>query len=330
MTNVNRRTLLVTALAASLPLRAQTRSPDVTDPIPPGLLQPAETIVIWPGEAPGMPDSPPKERVENRSPDPLLADRAIFGITEPKLSVFRPTISNGAAVLVSPGGAYRNVVVDKEGYEMGRWLSARGFTVFVLHYRLPGDGWGAGPNVALSDAQRAMRIIRSRAQDYGIDPERVAAMGFSAGGHLCADLATRFATSTYEAVDAADSYSARPMIAAPIYPVISMSAPVAHALSRELLIGEDASPERERAHSPNFNVPEDAPPCFLVHAEDDLSVVIENSLLYRAALREKGIPVEAHFFAHGGHGFGLRKTAGKPVAIWPELFVNWAQSMGLT
>jgi acetyl esterase/lipase len=276
-----------------------------------------------------MPDSPPEERVENRSSDPLLADRAIFGITKPKLSVFRPAIPNGAAVLVSPGGAYKNVVVDKEGYEMGRWLSARGFTVFVLYYRLPGDGWGAGPNVALSDAQRAMRIIRSRAQDYGIDPERVAAMGFSAGGHLCADLATRFATATYSAVDTADSFSARPMIAAPIYPVISMSAPFAHALSRELLIGTDASPERERAHSPHFNVPDDAPPCFLVHAEDDLSVVVENSLLFRAALIEKGIPVETHFFAHGGHGFGLRKTAGKPVAIWPELFVNWAQSMGL-
>lgn len=330
MTSLNRRMLLLTALSASLPLRAQTQSPDASHPMPPGLVRPSETIVLWPDGAPGMPDSPPDERVENRSSDPLLADRAVFGITEPKLSVFRPAIANGAAVLVSPGGAYRNVVVDKEGHEMGRWLSARGFTVFVLYYRLPGDGWGAGPNVALSDAQRAMRIIRSRAQDFGLDPERVAAMGFSAGGHLCADLATRFATPTYDAIDAADAHSARPMIAAPVYPVISMSAPVAHALSRELLIGADASAELERAHSPHCNVPDDAPPCFLVHAEDDASVVAENSLLFRAALIEKGIPVEAHFFAHGGHGFGLRKTAGKPVAIWPELFTNWAQSMGLT
>lgn len=326
---MKRRTFISAALAASLPLRAQSMPVEAQSPIPPGLVRPSETITLWPKGAPGTPVSPPQERVENRSADPLLADRAIFGITEPRLSVFRPSIPNGAAVMVSPGGAYKNVVVDKEGYEMGRWLSARGFTVFVLYYRLPGDGWAAGPNVALSDAQRAMRLIRSRAQDYGVDPERVAAMGFSAGGHLCADLATRFAASTYEAVDASDSLSARPMIAAPIYPVISMSAPVAHALSRELLIGKGAPRELERAHSPHLNVPDNAPPCFLVHAEDDLSVVVENSLLFAAALRDKDIAVETHFFAHGGHGFGLRKTAGKPVAIWPELFVNWAQSMGL-
>ena len=139
----------------------------------------------------------------------------------------------------------RRVVIDKEGYEMGHWLAERGFTVFVLFYRLPGEGWAAGPNVALSDAQRAMRLIRSRSGDYGVDPERVAAMGFSAGGHLCADLATRFAAHTYDPVDSADTLSARPLLAAPIYPVISMTAPIAHDMSRELLIGKDAGPELE-------------------------------------------------------------------------------------
>jgi len=226
--------------------------------------------------------------------------------------------------MITPGGGYRHIVIDKEGYELGRWLSARGFTVFVLFYRLPGEGWAAGPDVALADAQRAMRLIRHRARDYGIDPQRVAAMGFSAGGHLCADLLTRFDARVYDPVDAADRHSARPDAAAPIYPVITMSAPHAHAGSRNLLIGANADAALEAAHSPDRNVPANAPPVFLLHAEDDNVVPVENALLLRAALRAKGIPVETHLFAHGGHGFGLRKTLGKPVAVWPELFLAWA------
>lgn len=326
---MKRRTLLISALAASLPVRARTWAPKAGEELPPGLPQPSESIDLWPDGAPGMPSPRPEEVVEERSTDPTFSDRAVRGITSPRMAVFRPAVSNSAAVLVMPGGGYRHVVIDKEGFEMGRWLSARGFTVFVLFYRLPGEGWRDGPNVALSDAQRAMRIIRSRSEYYGLDPERVAAMGFSAGGHLCADLATRFATGTYEPIDAADALTARPTVAAPVYPVISMTAPVAHTGSRRLLIGENASPEVERRHSPQYNVPQDAPPIFLVHAEDDASVVIENSLAFRAALKAQGVPVESHFFAQGGHGFGLRKAAGKPVAIWPKLFVNWARSTGL-
>lgn len=305
----------------------QTAPSATGTPGPARLADPAETIELWPNGAPGMPATPPVESVNERSKDPSFHDRSVFGITRPRIAVFRPARPNGAAVMITPGGGYRWVVVDKEGYELGRWLSARGFTVFVLFYRLPGEGWAAGPNVALSDAQRAMRLIRHRAREYGIDPERIAAMGFSAGGHLCADLLTRFATRTYDPVDAADALPARPAAAAPIYPVISMTAPVAHAGSRELLIGKTASPELERAHAPHLNVPADAPPVFLVHAEDDVSVPVENALLLRAGLRAKNIPVETHLFARGGHGFGLRNTAGKPVAIWPELFVEWAKGL---
>ena len=328
---MQRRKVLLAALLAGISAASRAQTVPARDvAAPPGALpDPLETIELWPGGAPGMPENPPREEIVQRSTDPELPDRFVTGITRPRMTVFRPRVANGAAVLITPGGGYTRVVIDKEGYELGHWLSARGFTVFVLFYRLPGDGWGAGPNVALSDAQRALRIIRHRAADYGLDAERVAAMGFSAGGHLCADLATRFAVPTYTALDAADALSARPLLAAPIYPVISMSLPTAHAGSRELLIGKDASPELERAHSPTYNVPGNAPPCFLVHAEDDTSVVIENSLLFRAALSARGVPVEAHFFTHGGHGFGLRYTVGKPVSAWPELFVNWSQSMGL-
>lgn len=326
-----RRTVLMGALAATVSAasRAQTAPPATVRPLPSGLPEPTETIDLWPEGAPGMLADPPEEIVVERSKDPKLSDRFVNGITRPRMVVMRPRVPNGAAILIAPGGGYKYIVVDKEGYEMGRWLAARGFTVFVLFYRLPGEGWAAGPDVSLSDAQRAMRIIRSRAGEYGVIPNRVAAMGFSAGGHLCADLATRFAVPTYDAIDGVDTLSAQPMLAAPIYPVISMTLPFAHAGSRELLIGADASPELERAHSPQHNVPPDAPPCFLCHAEDDAAVDVANSLEFRAALRAQGVPVETHLFAHGGHGFGLRYTVGKPAAAWPDLFVSWSKSMGL-
>lgn len=328
---LDRRTMIGASLVAALATTkaaAQTPPPVNGNALPSGLPQPTETIDLWPGGAPGMPKVALVEKVNERSTDAQLTDRAVLGISKPRLAVFRPSRPNGAGVMITPGGGYKWVVVDKEGYEMGRWLAARGVTVFVLFYRLPGDGWAAGPDVALSDAQRAMRLIRARARDYGVDPERVAAMGFSAGGHLCCDLTARFAKPTYAAVDKADNLSARPFISAPIYPVQSMSLPVAHPGSRELLIGKNASIDLERAHSPYLNIPGNAPPTFLVHAEDDEVVPVENSLLFRAALREKKIPVETHLFTHGGHGFGLRKAIGKPVEAWPDLFMAWGKTQG--
>lgn len=324
--------LVSAGLGAGIPGRAAAQTAVPTVPggaLPPGLPQPSETLDLWPEGAPGLPAGTLAETVQERSTDRLVTDRAVFGITRPRMAVFRPDRPNGAAVLITPGGGYRWVVVDKEGYEMGRWLAARGFTAFVLFYRLPGEGWAAGPNVALGDAQRAMRLIRHRARDFGVDPERVSAMGFSAGGHLCADLATRFAADVYKPVDGADALSARPHSAAPIYPVISMSAPDAHPGSRELLVGKSASPALEAAHSPHRTVPADAPPFFLVHAEDDEVVPVANAVLLRAALRARGIRVETHLFEFGGHGFGLRKAVGKPVEVWPDLWRAWARTTGL-
>ncbi|MFD2783694.1 alpha/beta hydrolase [Novosphingobium pokkalii] len=190
------------------------------------------------------------ETVNERSSDRLVTDRAVMGITRPRMAVFRPDRPNGAAVMITPGGGYRWIVVDKEGYEIGRWLAARGFTAFVLFYRLPGEGWSSGPDTPLVDAQRAMRLVRHRARDFAIDPERIAAMGFSAGGHVCADLAARFAANVYTPRDAADALSARPHSAAPIYPVVSMDPAIAHAGSRQLLLGPKPTPALEAAHSP--------------------------------------------------------------------------------
>ena len=331
---IDRRTMLELAAGAAVlgaaRAEAQTVGPAIGSGLPAGLPEPTETIDLWPKGAPGMRASPPLvETILERSTDPQISDRAVQYVTRPRMAVFRPIRPNGAAVLVTPGGGYRWVVVDKEGYEIGRWLSARGFTVFVLFYRLPGDGWAAGPDVPLADAQRAMRLIRHRAQEYAIEPERVAAMGFSAGGHVCCDLLTRYGVKTYEPVDAADKLSARPMLAAPIYPVVTVSAPYAHPGSRKELVGEKAGPELEAAHSPERNVHKNVPPTFIVHAEDDDTIPVENAVMLHDALRAAKVPVEMHLFTNGGHGFGIRKVIGRPAGIWPELFVNWAQSQGL-
>ncbi len=328
---IDRRTALLGTLALGMAGRsgAQTRAPTTPESLHMTVPDPTETIDLWPHGSPGSPAKLLAETVRERSKDPTFNDRYVFGISRPRMSVFRPARPNGSAVLITPGGGYNWVVVDKEGYEMARWLADRGITAFVLFYRLPHEGWAAGPNVSLSDAQRAMRIIRHRARSYSVDPARICAMGFSAGGHLCADLMTRFDASTYAGVDVADRLSARPDLGAPIYPVISMSAPTAHAGSRKNLIGETASPARERAHSPHLNVPANAPPAFLLHAEDDSSVVVENTLMLRAAIRQRGIPVETHLFRDGGHGFGLRLARGKTVEGWQNLFHAWGRSYGL-
>lgn len=333
---LDRRSAILGTLAGGLAsglagaARAQTPPPHSTGAVPvAGLPEPDETIDLWPHGAPGMPAKPPVETIEERSKDAALTDRAVTGISRPRLVVFRPRIANGSAVLVAPGGGYARVVIDKEGYELGRWLAARGFTVFVLFYRLPGDGWAAGPDVALADAQRAIRCIRSRARDCGVYPERIAALGFSAGGHVCGDLATRFDLSVYAPVDAADRLSARPDAVGLIYAVQAMTPKLAHPGSRDLLIGRGASAERAAAHSTALNVAHKTPPCFLAHAEDDTTVDVENTIAFRAACKAAGVPVETHLFTSGGHGFGLRRAMGKPVEAWPDLFLAWARTQGL-
>jgi len=173
-----------------------------------------------------------------------------------------------------------------------------------------------------------MRLIRSQAGKWKIDPRRVAAMGFSAGGHLCGDLAARFARNAYAPVDSADALDARPALAAPIYPVVSMDPAIAHAGSRSKLLGEAITSEMEIEHSVDRQITAASPPCFLVHAEDDAVVPVENSVRLRAALKAAKVPVEAHLFETGGHGFGIRATGGH-AAIWLELFSNWARSHGL-
>jgi acetyl esterase/lipase len=329
---IDRRTALATGaalIAGGGIAHAQTPPPLVPGGrIAPGLSQPDATIDLWPAGTLRLPSPPPVELVTDRSTDASYNDRAVAGITRPRLAVFRPARPSGAAILLFPGGGYVREAIDKEGYELARLLAGRGVTAFVLFYRLPGEGWAGRADVPLADAQRAMRLVRAQAGAYDIEPTRVAAMGFSAGGHLCADLAARFDARVYAPVDGADRESARPCFAAPIYPVVSMDAAVAHGGSRAALLGPDSSPALEAAHSPDRQVSGRTPPCFLLAAEDDATVPVANTLMLHAALKRAGVPVELHLFAAGGHGFGLRGAAGKPVAVWPDLFWHWAQTQG--
>ena len=290
--------------------------------------EPGEWIDLWLGGAPGAPVPLPTEQIVERSNDPLAPDRIMQNIARPRMALFRPAQPNGAAVLITPGGGYRHVVIDKEGFEMARWLAARGVTAAVLFYRLPHQGWAAGPDTPLADAQRAMRLLRHRHAALGIDPQRISIMGFSAGGHVASTLATRFAAPAYTPIDSADALSARPDAASLIYPVIAMRADIAHPGSRERLLGTAPPAALELAHSPDANVPENAPSCFILHAEDDDVVPVENALGMRAALKAKGVAVETHLHERGGHGFGISRAAGKPVAAWPAIWLSWAEAHG--
>lgn len=322
---MSRRDVLIGSLAAAgLATRVSSQTPPPSTPESRLVMaDPTETIDLWPGLPPGAPARLPVETVHERSKDPAYNDRYVIGIARPRLVVFRPVQPSGAAALIAPGGGYERIVLDKEGYETARWLAGRGVTAFVLFYRLPHEGWVNAADVPLQDSQRAMRLIRAHAAGFGVDPKRVCAMGFSAGGHVCADLLARFAAPVYAPVDDADRLSARPDIAAPIYPVVSMTLPIAHAGSRDNLLGENATPEMERAHSPNLNIAADAPPAFLLHAEDDPVVPVRNTLVLREALLAQHLPVETHLFPEGGHGFGLRLSRGHSVEGWEEIFWAW-------
>jgi len=330
--HLDRRALL--ALGGAATLGAGLAGSGVTAPRPAaaqGLVQPddpAETVRLWPGLPPGAPASLPREVIVNRFTESGFQDRIATGIGTPAMTVFRPARPNGAALLIIPGGGYVRVVIDREGFECARQWAAAGVTCFVLRYRLPGDGWADRPRAALQDAQRALRLIRATAAAYGIDPARIGVMGFSAGGHLAASLATRHGEETYAPVDTADRLSARPDVAALLYPVIAMAAPHAHPGSRAALLGASPDPATEAANSPHTRVTAGTPPTFLLHAGDDPAVPVENSLMMYAALRTARIPAALHLFETGGHGFGLRRTEGLPVAAWPALFDRWAAAHG--
>lgn len=278
----------------------------------------ATTLPLWPDGAPGsntyraqtLPEEWPEVFVRN--------------VREPALHVFRPARPDGRALLVIPGGAYQFVSIANEGVALAERMAPLGITLFVLTYRLPGEGWAGRADVPLQDAQRAIRLIRAESARFGIDPDRVAALGFSAGGHLAATLATGHAERVYTAVDSTDALSARPQVVGLIYPVVTMDARWTHALSRELLLGGTPTDADVRRRSAELQVNAETPPLFIVHAIDDAAVPVENSVLLMEAMRANARPVEAHLLEEGGHAFGIGYPAS-PSAYWVELFDAWWQ-----
>ncbi len=196
-----------------------------------------EVMDLWPGKPPGGEKVTVTEQVILRKPGGDPNDTAFLNVTKPWLMMRRPAKPNGAAILMIPGGGYIRVAVSKAGGSIDAWIADQGVTAFVMDYRLPADGWAARPDVALQDAQRAIRLIRANAGKWGLDPERIAVTGFSAGGHVAARLATQFGRETYAPVDATDKLSTRPNAAGLFYPVVTMTAPHAHGSSLKSLLG---------------------------------------------------------------------------------------------
>ncbi len=321
MIDTSRRQLLaMTGMAASLPFVGASAGASAIDP---------EALPLWPAGPPDRLAAPLTETFADQSHDPAHRDRFVTGVGRPRLIVCRPAKPNGAAVLLMPGGGYQFLSYDNEGVSQARWLNALGVTAFILLYRLPSEGWADRANVPLEDAQRAMRLIRANADRYGIDPHKVSAIGFSAGGHLAGSLATRHAERLYMPVDAADALPARPDLVGLLYPVVSLSAAFTHGGSRDALLGADAPDVERKRYSVELGVDARTPPCFLVHAGDDGLVPTMNSISLYTALQAKARPAELHIFSEGGHGFGVRLGPDKPASAWPALFRSFAASQGV-
>ena len=247
-----------------------------------------QTIPLWPESAPGTIVGGKKEEIVHRSETNL--DRAIHNVSEPALTLYLPpeNINTGSAVIVCPGGGFNYLGIDKEGHEIAKWLAAHGLTAFVLAYRTsPHER-----SVAFQDGRRALSLVRSRAEEWKIDPHRMGFMGFSAGGHIASALLDDKESNSDDPID---QYSSRPDFMCLIY-------------------GNDKS-----------KVTPDMPPTFIVHANDDTAAPVNISVDYFQALRAVGVSAELHIFARGGHGFGLALNEGN-AHMWPDLFINWLRN----
>ena len=282
-----------------------------------------KVIKVWPGKIPGA--------IENSvyKEEDLTNESGVYRIskvTDPTLTVFAPSKekANGTAIIICPGGGYEHLAYAHEGVATAKWLNEIGITAFILKYRLPSDlimkDKSVGP---LQDAQEAMRIVRRNAKEWNINPGKIGIIGFSAGGHLASTLCTHYNDEVYNA----DTTSARPDFSILLYPVISMKPDITHKGSRENLLGSDPTKTEIENFSNDLQVNKNTPPAFIVLAENDKSVPVQNSIKYFLALKKFNIPAELHIFQTGGHGFGLGKK-GETESYWPEVCKNWLQVMG--
>jgi len=260
---------------------------------------------------------------QNGAPGALGSEDA----DNPSLMYFPPWGENpsGTAVIVAPGGSYAFLASNHEGRQVANWFNSLGLAAFVLTYRL-------GPRyhhpIELGDAQRAIRLVRSRAKEFHASPDRIGMMGFSAGGHLTSTAETHFDSGNPNAPDPIDRVSSRPDFAILAYPVITMMPPYAHEGSVEHLLGENASRTLRESVSNELHVTAQTPPTFLFATSDDDVVPVENSINFYSALHRAGVPAELHMFAHGAHGVGL-DLADPALGEWPILLEEWLRGRGL-
>ena len=250
----------------------------------------------------------------------------ISNVVQPNLTVFVPApgTANGTSVIICPGGGYGLLAIDSEGYDVAKRLNEMGVTAFVLKYRLPNDQSQVDKTITpLLDAQQALRLVRQQAAKYRLNPERIGLMGFSAGGHLAAWAGTSFA---HPAGSNPGPESVRPAFLVLVYPVISFSDTLRHAGSRDNLLGKTPSAGQIRQYSNELQVSAQTPPTFLVHAEDDKAVPVNNSIVFYQACLRHGVPAEMHLYPKGGHGFGLNNATTPD--RWTDRLRNWLDANG--
>jgi acetyl esterase/lipase len=284
-------------------------------------LEESLVLPVWPGAVPGDYGTIGPERVRAPSEAPTKNAKWITGVTKPTITLFRPAKdkNTGAAMLICPGGGYWNLAWDLEGEEVAAWLNTVGVTGIVLKYRVPRRSGqperlpAPGP---LLDAQRALSLVRSRAAESGIDPNRIGIVGFSAGGHLAVATATHFDQRAYEPIDEIDKVSCRPDFAVAIYPGYFIEQQPAGVEPNKNVL------------APYIRIPKETPPIFLVHASDDTVAGAENSVVMYLALKRANVVTELHVYAQGGHGFGVRASS-LPCSTWTDRCVAWLQNQGM-
>jgi acetyl esterase/lipase len=281
-----------------------------------------EEILLWPGTPPGNGKVTGAEKIGG----PGGGYGAVSNVSTPRMRVYRPAVPNGAAVLVAGGGGYFRIQLWKESTPAAEWLQARGFTVFELIYRLPNDGWDS--TAPFMDAQRAMKIIRTRAGEFGLDPARIGIMGFSAGGHLAGFTAYQPARALYAGADAYEQVSARPDFAVLLFPVVTLRKPYDTTRTRREIVGDKATAKAEAAWSLDTHADRNAPPTIIFAAADDAITPPGHGILLFETLVAAGASAELHLFRDGGHGWGLGKP-GQVISQWPALFENWARSLNI-
>ncbi len=274
---------------------------------------------LYPDGIPNYRNVPDEEWVERRDNGfDFIHDTSI-----PTLTAFLPPNPNGQAVVICPGGGYAGTSFIKEGIHVAKSLNADSITAFVLKYRIPQDAHQVNKSLApLQDAQQALRYVRSQAANYRLDPERIGILGFSAGGHLAATAATHFQKMADS--QEKDTTSVRPDFVILLYPVISMTDELTHMGSRNNLLGEKPSASDIMLFSTEKNVSADSPPAFLMHAADDKSVPVGNSLAYYEACLAQGVEVEMHLYPKGGHGFGMNNSS--TADFWMDRLKNWLKT----